>query len=132
MIRYVDLVSLKMGGHSLFCHFPLPYPLVQKVWRLSRKKWKIEQFYMQSDVWNVSYVELRIWNQVSYDHRSYERNFKQLRVEAWKCQDFNGVEKGKKKSGLQRGWNFGSTLVEVLTFSSTRKGSTRNCLKLHL
>ena len=57
---------------------------------------------MQSDVWNVSYVELRIWNQVSYDHRSYERNFKQLRVEAWKSQDFNGVEKGKKKSGLQR------------------------------
>ena len=23
-----------------------------------------------SDVWNVSYIELRIWNQVSYDHRS--------------------------------------------------------------
>ena len=22
----------------------------------------------------ISYVELRIWNQVSYDHRSYERN----------------------------------------------------------
>ena len=27
-----------------------------------------------SDIWNVSYIELRIWNQVSYDHRSYERN----------------------------------------------------------
>ena len=25
-------------------------------------------------LWNISYVELRIWNQVSYDHRSYERN----------------------------------------------------------
>ena len=28
---------------------------------------------------------------MSYDHRSYERNFKQLRIEAWKSQDFNGV-----------------------------------------
>ena len=28
---------------------------------------------MWSDIWNVSYIELRIWNQVSYDHRSYER-----------------------------------------------------------
>ena len=31
------------------------------------------------------------WNQVSCDHRSYERNFKQLRIEAWKSQEFNGV-----------------------------------------
>ena len=38
---------------------------------------------------NVSYIELRIWNQVSYDHHSYERKFKQLRVEAWKSQDYN-------------------------------------------
>ena len=29
--------------------------------------------------------------QVSYDHRSYERNFKLLRIEGWKSQDFNGV-----------------------------------------
>ena len=46
---------------------------------------------MWSDIWNISYVELRSWNQLSYDHRSYERNFKQLRIEAWKSQDFNGV-----------------------------------------
>ena len=45
-------------------------------------------YIMGSDIWNVSYIELRIWNQVSYDHRSY----KQLRIEAWKSQDFNGVE----------------------------------------
>ena len=31
------------------------------------------------------------WNQVSHDHRIYERNLKQLRIEAWKTQDFNGV-----------------------------------------
>ena len=31
------------------------------------------------------------WNQVSYDRRSCGRNFKQLRIEAWKSQDFNGV-----------------------------------------
>ena len=45
-----------------------------------------------SDIWNISYIKLRIWNQVSYDHRSYERNvIKQLRIEARKSQDFNGV-----------------------------------------
>ena len=27
-----------------------------------------------SDIWNVSCIKLRIWNQVSYHHRSYERN----------------------------------------------------------
>ena len=46
---------------------------------------------MWSDIWNVSDIELRSWNQVSYDHRSYKHNFKQLRIEAWKSQDFNGV-----------------------------------------
>ena len=30
-------------------------------------------------------------NGSSYDHRSYERKFKQFRIEAWKRQDFNGV-----------------------------------------
>ena len=30
-------------------------------------------------------------SQVSHDHCSSERNFKQLRIEAWKRQDFNGV-----------------------------------------
>ena len=39
---------------------------------------------MWSDIWNISYIELQIWNQVSYDLRSYERNLK-------KSQDFNGV-----------------------------------------
>ena len=29
---------------------------------------------MWSDIWNVSYIELRMWNQVSYDPRSNERN----------------------------------------------------------
>ena len=32
-----------------------------------------------------------IFPQVSYDHRSYELQFKQLRIEARKSQDFNGV-----------------------------------------
>ena len=30
------------------------------------------------DIWNVSYIELRIWNQVRYDHRSYERNLSNI------------------------------------------------------
>ena len=37
----MDLVSPKWGDHSLFYQLPLPSPLVQQVWRLSRKKWKI-------------------------------------------------------------------------------------------
>ena len=32
------------------------------------------KLFLWSDIWNVSYIELRVWNQVSYDHRSYERN----------------------------------------------------------
>ena len=32
-----------------------------------------------------------MWNQMSYDPCSYESNLLQLRMEAWKIQDFNGV-----------------------------------------
>ena len=47
---------------------------------------------MWSDIWNVSYIELRILNQVSHDHRSYECNLEEEEyIEAWKSQDFNGV-----------------------------------------
>ena len=53
--------------------------------------WVQELGNLWSDMWNISYIELRIWNQVNYDHRSYERKFKQLRIEAWKSQDFNGI-----------------------------------------
>jgi len=42
---------------------------------------------------NISYIELRMWNQVSYDPRSYESNL-------WNC-----VYRSLKKSGLQRGLN---------------------------
>ena len=46
-------------------------------------------------------------NQVSYDHRSCKRNlsnctYRASRIEAWKSQDFNGVE---EKSGLQPRWS---------------------------
>ena len=33
---------------------------------------------MWSEIWNVSYIELRIWNQVSHDHRSFERNLSKI------------------------------------------------------
>ena len=39
----------------------------------------------------ISYIELRMWNQVSYGPRSWEHNFSELRIEAWKIQDLNGV-----------------------------------------
>ena len=50
-------------------------------------RFRVEKWYMK-----CSYVELGIWNQESYDHRSrLWTQFKQLRIEAWKSQDFNGV-----------------------------------------
>ena len=43
-------------------------------------------------VWNVSYIELRMWNQVGYDPSSYGRNLcNNLHIEARNIQDFNGV-----------------------------------------
>ena len=44
---------------------------------------------------NISYIELRMWNQVSYDPRSYKSNL---------C---NCLYRSLKKSGLQRGLNLG-------------------------
>ena len=47
---------------------------------------------MWSDIWNVSYIELQIWNQASHDHRSFERNLSNcVKEDAWKSQDFKGV-----------------------------------------
>ena len=44
-----------------------------------------------SDVYEINH-ELRKWNQMKVDPRSYERNYMQLRKEAWKkIQDFNGA-----------------------------------------
>ena len=44
-------------------------------------------------IWNISYIELQMWNQVSYDPCSYERN---------SC---NWVYRSLKKLRLQRGLN---------------------------
>ena len=41
------------------------------------RKTRLERFLLYlywGDIWNVSYIELRIWNQVSYDHHSNECN----------------------------------------------------------
>ena len=48
---------------------------------------------MWSDIWNISYIEVRIWNQVSYAWSSqfWTHLIKQLRREAWKNQDSNGI-----------------------------------------
>ena len=48
---------------------------------------------MWSDIWNVSYIELRIRNQVIKPWSSqFWTQFKQLQTEAWKSQDFNGLD----------------------------------------
>ena len=44
-------------------------------------------------IWNISYIELQMWNQVSYYTCTYESNF---------C---NSLYRGLKKSGLQWGLN---------------------------
>ena len=69
---------------------------------------------MWSYIWNISYIELRMWNQVGYDPRSYERNLS------------NCVCRSLKNSGLQRGLNpwprdTGATLQ--LSYEATDIGS---------
>ena len=45
-----------------------------------------------SYIWNVSYIELRIWNQVSHDHRSYERNLSNCVEKPEKVRTSTGFE----------------------------------------
>ena len=47
---------------------------------------------MWSDIWNVSYIELRIWNQVSHDHRSCERNLSNCEQKPEKVRTSTGFE----------------------------------------
>ena len=52
-------------------------------------------------IWNVSFIELRMWNQVSYDPRSYERNL---------CNclhsnlDFTGIVTSRYRCGALINW----------------------------
>ena len=46
---------------------------------------------MLSDIWNVSYIELRILKSSKLWSSQLWTQFKQLRIEAWKSQDFSGV-----------------------------------------
>ena len=45
---------------------------------------------MCSDIWNVPYIELRILKPSKLWSSQLWTQFKQLRIEAWKSQDFNG------------------------------------------
>ena len=45
-----------------------------------------------SDIWNVSYIELQIWNQVSHDHRSFERNLSNCEQKPEKVRTSTGFE----------------------------------------
>ena len=47
---------------------------------------------MWSDIWNVSYIELRIWNQVSHDHRSDECNLSNCVEKPEKVRTSTGFE----------------------------------------
>ena len=46
---------------------------------------------MWSNIWNISYIELRMWNQVSYEPRSHECNSWNCVYRSLKIQDFNVV-----------------------------------------
>ena len=46
---------------------------------------------MWSDIWNVLNIELRILNLSKLWSSQFWTQFEQLRIEAWKSQDFNGV-----------------------------------------
>ena len=48
----------------------LYYKCNEKIWIFC-----ITRVLLWSHIWDISYIELRIWNQVSYDHYSYERNW---------------------------------------------------------
>ena len=45
-----------------------------------------------SDIWNVSYIELRIWNQASHDHRSFERNLSNCEQKPEKVRTSTGFD----------------------------------------
>ena len=45
-----------------------------------------------SDIWNVSYIELQIWNQVSHDHGSFERNLSNCEQKPEKVRTSTGFE----------------------------------------
>ena len=68
---------------------------------------------MWSDIWNVSYIELRIWNQLSHDHRSYERNLS------------NCVERPEK---VRISTGFVNSRVQTPLKSWLFQASLRNCL----
>ena len=51
----------------------------------------VKQYRNCEVIWNISYIELQMWSQVSFDPRKYERNL---------C---NCECRGLKNSGLQRG-----------------------------
>ena len=47
---------------------------------------------IRSGIWNVSYIELRIWNQVSHDHYSFERNLSNCEQKPEKVRTSTGFE----------------------------------------
>ena len=60
------------------------------LWVVMYPWWMINE---RNDIWNnKSYIELRMWNQVKLWCSQLWTQFYQLRRDAWKTQDFNGVE----------------------------------------
>ena len=73
-------------------------------------------------------IELGIWNQVSYDLRSYERNLNNCE-EAWKSQDLNGVWARDPAIPVRRSnqLNYEATDVGNRSFKSSNEPVRNEC-----
>ena len=70
---------------------------------------------------------------MSYDHYSYERNFKQLRIEARKSQDFNRVLTYDLATPVRRfnQLNYEATAVRRWSFVSSNEPVKNGCEVLY-
>ena len=63
----------KGGGFELRSSFQFKCPTQGELTMVKRVQiFRPRDISVWSDIWNVSYIELQIWNQVSYDLRSYD------------------------------------------------------------
>ena len=78
---------------------------------------------MWSDTWNISYIELWIWNQVSYNHRCYWTH-------KWPAPNISGFIAQLVRASHRYLEVTGSNPVEVLTFSGFYTQLLKLCSQL--
>ena len=87
---------------------------------------------MWSDIWNIPYVELRILKSSMLWSSQLWTQFKQLRIEAWKSQNFKGVWTRDLatpvRRWLERRTGIARSRVQTPLKSWLFQASIRNCL----